>query len=100
MKENGYVEAKTFETSKERMALYRKAYEENWIKPGMTRLEVIGLLGALQIATHQLIPPRKIWWYCRSATKTALIGYNFVLQITCMKIRLNRLIENLRYESP
>ena len=82
MKENGYTEAKTFETTEERMALYRKAYEEGWIKPGMSRLEVINLLGAPQIATYQLIPPRKIWMYCRSATKTAFLGYNFVLLIT------------------
>ena len=82
MKENGYVEAKTFETTEERMALYRKVYEEGWIKPGMSRLEVISLLGAPQIVTGQLIPPRKIWMYCRSAAKTAFIGFNFVLQIT------------------
>jgi hypothetical protein len=81
MKEKGYIEAKTFETTEERMALYQKAYEEGWIKPGMSRLEVIDLLGAPQIATVQLIPPRKIWMYCRSAAKTAFVGFNFILQI-------------------
>jgi hypothetical protein len=82
MKEKGYTEAKTFETTEGRMAIYRKAYEEGWIKPGMTRLEVITLIGAPQIATVQLIPPRKIWMYCRSATKTAFVGFNWVFQIT------------------
>jgi len=82
MKEKGYIEAKTFETTEERMALYQKAYEEGWIKTGMTRLEVINLIGAPQIASVQLIPPRKIWMYCRSAAKTAFIGFNFVLLIT------------------
>lgn len=82
MKEEGYTEAKTFETTEERMAIYRKAYEEGWIKPGMTRLEVINLIGAPQIATVQLIPPRKIWMYCRSAAKTAFVGYNRVFKIS------------------
>jgi hypothetical protein len=77
-----YTEAKAFETTNEQMEIYRKAYEEGWIKPGMTRLEVIDLIGAPQIITVQLIPPKKIWMYCRSAAKTAFIGYNFVLQIT------------------
>jgi len=81
MKEKGYIEAKSFETTEERMALYRKAYEEGWIKPGMTRLEVVSLLGAPQIATIQLIPPRKVWIYCRSAAKTAFVGFNFIFQI-------------------
>ncbi len=49
---------------------------------GNPALEVVGLIGAPQIYTYQLIPPRKIWMYCRSATKTAFIGYNFILQIT------------------
>lgn len=82
MAENGYTQAKTFETTEERMTLYRKAYEEGWIKPGMSRWEVINLLGAPQIATYQLIPPRKLWQYCRSATQAILIGFNFELQIT------------------
>ena len=82
MKEKGFIEAKSFKTTNERMALYQKAYEENWIKPGMTRPEVIALIGAPQIATVQLIPPRKIWLYCRSAAKTAFVGFNFVLQVT------------------
>ncbi len=81
MKEK-YTEAKAFETTKDRMEIYRKAYEEGWIKPGMTRLEVINLLGAPQIITVQMIPPRKIWMYCRSAAKTALIGYNWVFKIS------------------
>ncbi len=81
MKEKGYFEAKAIETTKERMNLYRMAYEAGWIKPGMTRIEVIDLIGAPQIVTFQLIPPRKIWIYCRSATKTTFIGFNFVLQI-------------------
>lgn len=81
LKERGFIEAKTFESTEERMAIYKKAYEEGWIKPGMTRLEVVNLIGAPQVVTYQLIPPRKLWWYCRSATKTVLIGYNYVLQI-------------------
>ena len=88
MEDKGYIEAKMFETTEERITLYRRAYEEGWIKPGMTRLEVINLLGAPQIVTYQLIPPRKIWMYCRSATKTALIGFNFVLQITWSEDRV------------
>jgi hypothetical protein len=82
MEENGFTLSKQFETTAERMALYQKAYEENWIKPGMTRLEVISLIGAPQIITIQLSPPRKIWIYCRNAAKTAFIGYNFIFQVT------------------
>ena len=82
MKEKGYIEAKTFDTTKERMEVYRKAYEEGWIKPGMTSLEVVNLLGAPQLVTVQLLPPKKVWMYCRNAYKTAFIGYNFVLYIT------------------
>lgn len=81
MVENGYMEARRFETTAERMALYNKAYEEAWIKPGMSRLEVINLVGAPQIMTQQLIPYRKIWMYCRSGAKTAFVGYNFALQV-------------------
>lgn len=51
IKGKGFIEAITFESTEERMALYRKAYEESRIKPGMTRLEVINLIGAPQIAT-------------------------------------------------
>ena len=77
----GFNEAISFETTEERMAIYRKAYEESWIKPGMTRLEVVSLIGAPQITTFQLIPPRKVWIYCRSAAKTAFVGFNFVFKI-------------------
>jgi hypothetical protein len=90
IKEKGYIEANIFETTEERMNLYRKAYEENWIKPGMTRLEVISILGAPQITTIQLIPSRKIWIYCRNATKTALIGFNFILQIIWFEDRVEK----------
>lgn len=96
MKENGYIEARTFETSEERMALYQKAYEENWIKPGMTRQEVVSFIGGPQIATVQLIPPRKIWIYCRSAMKTAFVGFNFVLQVTWVDGRVERVEKQFR----
>jgi len=82
MEEKGFTLSKQFDTTEERLALYQKAYEENWIKPGMTRLEVISLIGAPQIITIQLSPPRKIWIYCRNAAKTAFIGYNFIFQVT------------------
>jgi len=97
MVEAGYTtgESRAFATTEERMALYKQAYEEGWIKPGMGPKEVLSILGSPQ-AFAAIKTSKYTWIYCRSATKTALIGFNFTFNITFLNGRVVGVVREFR----